>query len=123
MGAYEDLVVVRAGESSSDKSRHCFVMDVAFMRSSNSGNSWSENYQTHVDHHALAFNPNNPNHLILGNDGGINISTDAGINWGLSYRFLLHNFMKLVSTQVIRLASYGGTQDNGTNSNSRWSLR
>ncbi|MDZ7626330.1 MAG: hypothetical protein U5J96_18030 [Ignavibacteriaceae bacterium] len=55
-----------------------FVMDVVFMRSSNSGTSWSLDYNPHVDHHALAFHPNNPNIAILGNDGGMNISTNEG---------------------------------------------
>lgn len=36
---------------------------------------------THLDHHALWINPNNPRHLILGNDGGIDISYDGGRTW------------------------------------------
>ena len=92
-----------------------FVMDVAFMRSSNAGTNWSENYQTHVDHHALAFNPNNPNHLILGNDGGINISTDAGINWGPHLQIPATQFYEIGLDANNSLAAYGGTQDNGTN--------
>ena len=35
----------------------------------------------HVDHHALWINPDNPEHLINGNDGGVNISYDGGQNW------------------------------------------
>ena len=36
---------------------------------------------THVDHHALWIDPRNPQHLIIGNDGGIDISYDQGKNW------------------------------------------
>jgi photosystem II stability/assembly factor-like uncharacterized protein len=36
---------------------------------------------THPDHHALWVNPLNPNHLIDGNDGGIDISYDGGKTW------------------------------------------
>ncbi len=36
---------------------------------------------THPDHHALRINPSNPKHLILGNDGGIDISYDGGRTW------------------------------------------
>ncbi len=36
---------------------------------------------THPDHHALWVNPWNPNHLIDGNDGGIDISYDGGKSW------------------------------------------
>ncbi len=36
---------------------------------------------THPDHHALWIDPRNPAHLIDGNDGGIDISYDAGKTW------------------------------------------
>ena len=64
-----------------------YVLDVAFMRSTNGGDSFPLIYgyggpsELHVDHHALAFNPDDPNYLISGNDGGINISNDGGTNW------------------------------------------
>ena len=35
----------------------------------------------HPDHHALWIDPNNPLHLIDGNDGGIDISWDGGKTW------------------------------------------
>jgi len=35
----------------------------------------------HPDHHALWINPSNPLHLIAGNDGGIDISSDGGKTW------------------------------------------
>ena len=35
----------------------------------------------HPDHHAWYINPNDPNFLIDGNDGGLNISRDMGKNW------------------------------------------
>ena len=92
-----------------------YVLDVAFMRSSNSGANWTENYQTHVDHHALAFNPNNSNYLLSGNDGGINISNDAGVNWGSHIQIPATQFYEIGLDANNSLAYYGGTQDNGTN--------
>jgi len=92
-----------------------YVLDVSFMRSSNSGTTWTENYQTHVDHHALAFNPTNPDYLILGNDGGINISNNAGINWGPHHQIPATQFYEIGLDASNSLAYYGGTQDNGTN--------
>ncbi len=35
----------------------------------------------HSDHHALWIDPINPKHLVLGNDGGIDVSWDAGATW------------------------------------------
>jgi len=92
-----------------------FVLDVALMRTSNSGNTWSLNYQTHVDHHALTFNPSNYDNLILGNDGGINISNNTGINWGPRAQIPATQFYEIGLDASNPLAFYGGTQDNGTN--------
>lgn len=92
-----------------------YVLDVAFMRSTNSGDTWTENYQTHVDHHALAFNPTNSNYLVLGNDGGINISNDGGVNWGPHQLIPATQFYEIGIDANNPLRLYGGTQDNGTN--------
>ena len=35
----------------------------------------------HVDHHALWINPNDPRHLLIGNDGGVSISHDRSASW------------------------------------------
>jgi len=92
-----------------------YVLDQGFMRSTDGGGSWSISFQTHVDHHALAFNPNDSNWIIDGNDGGINISTNAGVSWGT------HAFIPATQFYEIGLDAnnpeklYGGTQDNGTN--------
>lgn len=35
----------------------------------------------HVDQHAIWINPKNSNHVMIGNDGGLDISYDQGRNW------------------------------------------
>lgn len=37
--------------------------------------------EVHVDHHAMWIDPNNPRRILLGNDGGVNISYDEGSTW------------------------------------------
>jgi len=98
-----------------------YVLDVAFMRSINSGSSWPIIYgysgspaNFHVDHHALAFNPNNPNYLLEGNDGGINISTDGGVNWTKVAELPVTQFYEIGLDYNNPQRLYGGTQDNGT---------
>ncbi len=96
------------------------VLDVSFMRSTNGGNSWPIIYgyggpsELHVDHHALAFNPANPNYLISGNDGGINISTDGGVNWSDPKQIPATQFYEIGLDALNPQRLYGGTQDNNT---------
>ena len=60
-----------------------YIMGVPILRSDDGGKSWLSigAPHVHVDHHALWVNPNRPGHLINGNDGGVNISYDDGVNW------------------------------------------
>ena len=53
------------------------------LKSNDSGKTFSDigASNVHVDHHDLWINPNDNNHLVLGNDGGVNISYDQGDNW------------------------------------------
>jgi photosystem II stability/assembly factor-like uncharacterized protein len=92
-----------------------YVLDVGFMRSTDGGNSWSISFQTHVDHHALTFNPDNPDWVIEGNDGGIYISTNTGQSWGPQASIPATQFYEIGLDAINPDRLYGGTQDNGTN--------
>ncbi len=97
-----------------------YVLDVSFMRSTDGGNTFPIIYgysgpdELHVDHHALAFHPNNPNYLIEGNDGGINISTDGGVTWGNRAMLPITQFYEIWIDALNPQRLYGGTQDNNT---------
>lgn len=94
-----------------------YVLDVGFMRSTDAGNTWLFNFSSelHVDHHALAFSPADPNYVISGNDGGINISTDGGINFSQPKKIPSTQFYEIGIDYNNPERLYGGTQDNGTN--------
>ena len=60
-----------------------YVLGVPLMKSTDGGRKFRAltSRGLHADHHALWINPANSNHLINGNDGGVNISYDGGKNW------------------------------------------
>jgi photosystem II stability/assembly factor-like uncharacterized protein len=91
-----------------------YAMDVMFMKSTNSGGSWNLDWGTHVDHHALAFHPNDPNYLLVGNDGGINFSTDMGNTWSETAQLPITQFYEIGLDLQNPERLYGGTQDNNT---------
>ncbi|MEJ6792060.1 MAG: glycosyl hydrolase, partial [Lacinutrix sp.] len=67
----------------------------------------------HADHHALWINPKNPNHLINGNDGGVNITYDDGENWIKNNSPAVGQFYAINVDNQKPYRVYGGLQDNG----------
>ncbi|MEO1626407.1 MAG: hypothetical protein AAFV25_14725 [Bacteroidota bacterium] len=68
----------------------------------------------HPDHHAFYIHPDNPNFLINGNDGGLNISRDRGKNWRFIENLPLAQFYHINYDMDIPYNVCGGMQDNGS---------
>lgn len=67
----------------------------------------------HVDWHALAFDPANPDHMYAGTDGGLYVSEDAGRTWRAQNNGLaIAQFYPGVSVHPSGQWIYGGLQDN-----------
>ena len=107
---------------------HIYIYGVPFIKSTDGGITYkSIDYpNVHVDHHDLWINPKNPNHLINGNDGGVNISYDNGENWLKLNQPSVGQFYTINVDDETPYNVYGGLQDNGVwmaSSNSKESLR
>ncbi len=94
-----------------------YALDTFAQMSDDGGENWGRlsTRGVHVDFHALWFDPDDAEHLLIGNDGGLYETFDGGEGW----RF----FDNLPVTQFYRVATsndepffyvYGGTQDNNT---------
>lgn len=68
----------------------------------------------HPDHHAFYIHPNDPDYIIDGNDGGLNISRDGGKDWEFINNLPLGQFYHINYDMDIPYHVYGGMQDNGS---------
>jgi len=94
-----------------------YVLDFSLMKTTNSGTQWLEVLpnNVHVDNHALAFKPGDPNTMILGNDGGIYNSSNGGSSYTIVEDLPFTQFYEIGIDKTNPQRLYGGTQDNGTN--------
>jgi hypothetical protein len=77
-------------------------------------NAGGNNSPGHVDVHAIWINPRNPNHIMNGNDGGLDISYDQGRHW-ISVKSMAAGTFYAVSYDMRRpYWVCGGLQDNGS---------
>ncbi len=90
---------------------------LVFGRSSTGGTSFtSSSSGLHVDTHAIAVAPSDPNTIYFGSDGGIWKSVNGGVNWTTLNNSTISatQFQGIALHPTDRNYSLGGTQDNGT---------
>lgn len=92
-----------------------YIYGVPFLKSKDGGQTFTDinASNAHVDHHALWINPQNPKHLINGNDGGVNISYDDGAHWIKNNQPSVGQFYTVYTDRQDPYHVYGGLQDNG----------
>ena len=92
-----------------------FSISGRLSRSKDSGKSWERIATTvHGDHQALWIDPENPEYILNGSDGGFQRSFDGGDSWEIINNIELSQFYQLQVDNLKPYNVYGGLQDNGT---------
>jgi photosystem II stability/assembly factor-like uncharacterized protein len=93
-----------------------YVLGISLHVSDDGGKTFRVNGapNVHPDHHALWIDPRDSDHLVLGCDGGLNVSYDRGATWEHYRNLPLGQFYAVAVDQRKPYRVYGGLQDNGS---------
>ncbi len=89
-----------------------YVLNAPMMRSIDGGKTFSSIRVGHGDTHDLWINPSNNQNMILGDDGGGEISFNAGRSWSPQGNQPTAQFYRVNTDNVFPYKVYGGQQDN-----------
>lgn len=93
-----------------------WVLGAPMYYSEDGGKTFRTNRVTriHGDYHAMWINPANSDHMLVGSDGGIHWSYDAGRTWDFVNTLALGQFYELGVDMRKPYYICGGLQDNGS---------
>ena len=91
-----------------------YVLSASAYKSINGGSNWEEIDTHHGDYHDLWINPNNSKNMLISNDGGSEITFDAGENWSRIDNMPTGQFYRVITDNLFPYNIYGGQQDNSS---------
>lgn len=89
-----------------------YVLNVNFHVSKDGGKTYQNIDTPHGDHHDLWINPENANFMIIGDDGGAQVSLNAGESWSTYHNQPTSQFYRVVTDNSFPYRIYAGQQDN-----------
>jgi photosystem II stability/assembly factor-like uncharacterized protein len=94
-----------------------YIMGLGLSKSTDGGKTYQNLYSQglHGDHHGLWIDPNDSDHLINNNDGGVNISYDGGQSWRDFHDGIpAVQFYNVTFDNSTPFWAYGSVQDQGS---------
>ncbi len=91
-----------------------YVLNVQFWRSKDGGKTFNSIRTPHGDHHDLWIDPMDSKHLIIADDGGGQVSFDAGATWSTYHNQPTAQFYRADVDNQFPYRVYAGQQDNST---------
>ena len=99
-----------------DNANEVYIAGVPMLQTLDGGKTWKRVWEDdiHVDHHTLWMDEKDPEHMILGNDGGLYLSYDKGEHVQHLASISAGQFYTVAVDMEKPYNVYGGLQDNGT---------
>ena len=89
-----------------------YVVNVAYHKSKDGGRTFQSKYAPHGDHHDLWIDPEDAQRMIVGDDGGAQISLNSGENWTTYHNQPTAQFYRLATDNAFPFHVYAAQQDN-----------
>ncbi|MAK35195.1 MAG: glycosyl hydrolase [Flavobacteriaceae bacterium] len=91
-----------------------YVLNVRYHKSTDGGKSYETYNAPHGDHHDLWISPEDPNRMIIGDDGGAQVSYDGGETWSTYHNQPTSQFYRVTTDNSFPYKIYAAQQDNST---------
>jgi photosystem II stability/assembly factor-like uncharacterized protein len=91
-----------------------YIPNTPLVKSTDGGKTFKQLHSPHGDNHALWLNPNDPQWLIVGDDGGAQVSMNGGLTWSSLLNQPTQQFYRVDIDNLSPYNLYGGQQDNAT---------
>ena len=91
-----------------------YVLNVAYHKSTDGGRTFKRYVAPHGDHHDLWIAPEDPQRMVMGDDGGAQISYDGGENWSTYYNQPTAQFYRVTTDNSFPYRILAAQQDNST---------
>lgn len=91
-----------------------YVLNVDYHKSVDGGKTFKGFEAPHGDHHDLWVAPENPDRMIIGDDGGAQVTYDGGETWSTYYNQPTSQFYRVVTDNHFPYRIYVAQQDNST---------
>lgn len=91
-----------------------YVLNVRYHRSTDGGKTFETFNAPHGDHHDLWIAPENSQRMIIGDDGGAQVSYDGGENWSTYHNQPTAQFYRVTTDNAFPYRIYAAQQDNST---------
>jgi photosystem II stability/assembly factor-like uncharacterized protein len=91
-----------------------YVLNTGMYRSVDGGEDWERIRVPHGDVHDLWIHPDDPDAMVVGNDGGAQVSLNAGRSWSTMHNQPTAEFYRVEADHQFPYRLYGAQQDNST---------